>query len=217
MKTQVSEHYKESMTSTKQKNKNNKSGITLVEILVSLLILALAILPAVGTFSSYYGSATRQMEQEMALKIAEATVNLLNSVSFETFIDETITATPLSLDIQTPDGAFNGKLYFKKGIENHPEQYGFTGTTSNVESEKLKINRVEYTIKVEAKRVYQAQIISAPHDKALGLNYLVVEDDGTTSTERYECFDDMYVFNVEVGFGKSTPIRVSSFRTDMVK
>ncbi len=205
------------MTSTNRKLKNRKSGVSLVEILIAMLILALAILPAVGTFSSYYGSSTRQMEQEMALKIAEATVNLLNSVSFEMFIDETITVAPLSLDIQTPDGSYNGKLYFKKGLESDPSKYGFTGTTSTVESEKLKINRVEYKIKVEAQRIYQAQVISAPHDNAMGLNYFAVGEDGTPTTERYECFDDMYIFNVEVAFGNAFPIRISSFRTDMVK
>ena len=43
-----------------------KSGVSLVEIIVALLILALAALPAVGTFSSYYATSTKQMEQEMA-------------------------------------------------------------------------------------------------------------------------------------------------------
>lgn len=217
MKTQTSEHYKESMISTNKKNKNGKSGITLVEILVALLVLALAVLPAVGTFSSYYSTATRQMEQEMALKIAEATVNLLNSVSFDQFVTGDITQMPLALDIQTPDGTFNGKLYFKEGIENQPNVFGYTGRTSELQNEKLQINRIEYKIKVEARRVFKSQVISRPHDEAMRLYYLVEEEDGSTTQERYDCFDDSYVFNVEVSFGNAIPIKISSFRMDMTK
>ena len=67
-----------------------RTGVSLVEIIVALLILALAAIPAVGTFSTYYSASTKQMEQEMALKIAESVINLMHTISYDMIIDKTL-------------------------------------------------------------------------------------------------------------------------------
>ena len=111
MKMLKSRRYREDISSI-NRIVHKKSGVSLVEIIVALLILALAALPAVGTFSTYYSTSTRQMEQEMALKIAESVINLMQSLSYDMINDGTLTAVPL--DIQTPDGTVQGTLNFGK-------------------------------------------------------------------------------------------------------
>ena len=80
------------------------AGISLVEILMALFILAIAVLPAIGSFSSFYGVATRQMEQEMALKLGEAVINVLMTTTYSELVKGTLTSLPLN--IQTPSGTF---------------------------------------------------------------------------------------------------------------
>ena len=196
-----------------------KSGVSLVEIIVALLILALAALPAVGTFSSYYATSTKQMEQEMALKIAESVVNLMNTISYDMIIDKTLNKVPL--DIQTPDGTIQGTLVFKEpgpqmiGMSQdgktpeHPDNFHLHGFC-----EDIQINRVKYRVEVSIIREFKKQEISKPHGEAMDFFYY---DFLTSDILRYSSFDYGFVFNVAVSFGKAKPIRLSSFRVDMVK
>ena len=195
---------------------SKKTGITLIEVLIALIILALAVLPAVGTFSTYFSTATRQMEQEMALKIAESVVNLLQTLSFETFLHGSM--DDCALDIQTPDGLVSGALKFTPVDVNmltglvRPRKC-FVG-----ESEPIKINRVDYKIEVEIYRCFVPQFINSPNEDDMIFAYFDTEEtDKSKTIKTYDSFDDGYIFNVTVKYGKATPIKLSTFRTDMVK
>lgn len=194
------------MSSIRNKQKNKRFGITLIEILIALTILALAILPALGTFSTYYGTATKQMEQEMALKIAESVVNQLQSLSFGFILDSIETNTSSILDtplhIQTPEGTFSGVLKFN----------GLIGT-----SDEIQINRIKYQIKVEIKELFIPQDLDSPHSQAIKFNFKNFKDPNNPIDDEYESFDAAFIFNVTVNYGKSIPIKLTSFRTDMVK
>ncbi len=196
-----------------------KSGVSLVEIIVALLILALAAIPAVGTFSTYYSASTKQMEQEMALKIAESVINLMHTISYDMIIDKTLNNIPL--DIQTPDGTVQGTLTF---LDDGPVMLGITtdGKTPGSPDklylrgicEDIQINRVKYKIVVNIIREFRPQNIMLSHDEAMDFYYY---DYSASETQRYCSFDSSFIFNVEVSFGKSKPIKLSSFRADMVK
>lgn len=196
-----------------------KSGVSLVEIIVALLILALAILPAVGTFSTYYSTSTRQMEQEMALKIAESVINLMNTLSYDMIIDKTLNTVPL--DIQTPDGTVQGNLVFKA---DNPGMIGLSadgktpGQSDNLylrgSCNEIQINRVKYGIEIDIIKEFRPQELNASHDDAMDFYYY---DYYASDTIRYSSFDYSFVFNVTVSFGKAKPIKLSSFRADMVR
>lgn len=196
MKMQTCELCSVSMNSVKKK----RFGITLIEILISLVILALAVLPALGTFSTYYGTATRQMEQEMALKIAESVVNQLQALSFGLILDKAIPDSPL--DIQTSEGTFSGILKFTE----------LTGT-----SNEIQINRIKYQIKVEIKELFVPQDLDSPHNQAIKFKFKNFKDPNNPIDDEYESFDTAFIFNVTVNYGGAVPIKLSSFRTDMVK
>ena len=218
MKMLKSKHCRENISST-EKIIYKKSGVSLVEIIVALLILAMAALPAVGTFSTYYATSTKQMEQEMALKIAESVVNLINTLSYDMIIDKTLNKVPL--DIQTPDGTVQGTLTF---VEPGPQMIGQSadgktpGHPDNLYlkgfCEDIQINRVKYRIEIDVIKEFRSQSYEVPHDDAMDFYYY---NFSSSETFRYSSFDPAFVFNITVGFGKAKPIKLSSFRADMVK
>ena len=218
MKMLKSSRYREDISSI-NRIVHKKSGVSLVEIIVALLILALAALPAVGTFSTYYSTSTRQMEQEMALKIAESVINLMQSLSYDMINDGTLTAVPL--DIQTPDGTVHGTLNFGKpgpqmiGLSADGKTPGHQNNLYLIGScEGIQINRVKYHSDVSIIREFRPQIVDNPHKEAMTFYYY---DDNASETFKYDSTDSGYVFNVTVSFGKSKPIKLSSFRADLAK
>ncbi len=218
MKTPILKLYNADISSIKRK-KLNKHAVTLVELTIALFILSMAILPAVGTFSTYFTTSTKQMEQEMALKIAESVINLFQTVSYELIQENAIDSLPL--DIQTPDGTIKGTLVFKKnpdkvvgqsadgqslGIDNNSYLQAY--------SEDIQINRVKYKVEVNVVRIFRPQIPSNPHRDALDFTYY---DNTASEPLKYSSQDNAFIFNVTVKFGKANPIKLSSFRVDMVK
>ena len=200
---------------------HKKYGVTFIEILIALFILALAILPAVGTFSTYYTSATRQMEQEMALKIAESVVNLMQTISYEQLTDET--AFPMQLDIQTSDNTVICELSM---VENSNREIDYEDGTKatvlySVKCDNIQINRIKYNINVDIIKAFEE------HDKAITNNNIdfmsfiyfdnFAEADVAEPIKKYNSFDPAFIFNVSVGFGNAKPIKLSAFRADMVK
>ncbi|EKD82005.1 MAG: hypothetical protein ACD_39C01524G0001, partial [uncultured bacterium] len=131
-----------------------RKGVTLVEILIALFIMALAILPAIGAFSTSYGAATRQLEQELALKLGESVVNVLLTANYDRLITGTLGALPLN--IQTPSGDFSGSLVF-------------TGMTASAAS--VTIGRASYGISAQVTTLFRAQNIDTPHGDALVFSY----------------------------------------------
>lgn len=185
-------------------------GITLVEICIALLVLALAILPTIGTFSTFYGTASKQMEQEMGLKLAEAVINKLNSVSYDLLLDKALGEMPI--DIQAPDGTLTGSINFTESTGPAV----MTGSCNNIQ-----INKTKYLIDVEIFKLFEGPTESMGNittDNSLIYQYLGknLESD-TLEKMTYICSDNMYLFNVTVKFGKTQPITLSAFRADMVK
>lgn len=180
----------------------NQRGITLAEILMSLLILALAVLPAIGAFSKYYGTATRQLDQEVALKLGEAVINVLMTVNYRQLARGEITSIPLN--IQLPSGAYSGTLDFDGKLA--------TGTA-------LHIGKANFGISSSIETVFRAQNILTPHADAMELNYFSKwpgpggVPPGEIAT--YSCFDDLIAIKVVVNYGGGRPVELATFRADM--
>ncbi len=201
---------------------HKKYGVTFIEILIALFILALAILPAVGTFSTYYTSATRQMEQEMALKIAESVVNLMQTISYEQLADGV--AFPMQLDIQTSDNTIPCILSL---VENSEKEIDYGDGTKafvlySVKCDNIQINRIKYNINVDIVKAFEEHDIAVTSNN--NINYMsfiyydnLSESESAEPIKKYNSFDPAFIFNVSVGFGKAKPIKLSAFRADMVK
>jgi hypothetical protein len=191
---------------------SNRRAVTLVEILIALIIMALAILPAIGAFSTSYGTATRQIEQETALKIGEATVNVLLSVNYEKIVSGTLGSVPLN--IQTPAGMFNGSLVFD----------GMLASSTSV-----NIGRASYQVNARVQTLFRAQNIDVPHNDALVFSFQnfdlppgapppVPVGPGPVPpapVATYSCFDDLVCIKVKVDYGQREPVELETFRADM--
>ncbi len=181
-----------------------KRGVSLAEILMALLILALAVLPAVGSFSTYYGTATRQMEQEIALKLGEAVINVLMTVNYPDLVLGNITDVPIM--VQLPAGELAANISFD----------GNVGTGS-----AIAIGRANFDISTSVTRAFEGQSIMAPHFDAMELKYFAPlpgpggVPPGKIAT--YSCFDDLLTINVVVNYGGANPITLSTFRADLTR
>ncbi len=188
----------------------SRCGVSLVEILVALVIMALAILPAIGAFSTSYGTATRQLEQETALKLGEAVVNVLLTVNYDKLLSGTLGTVPLN--IQTPSGEFKGSIMFS----------GMTASSSAV-----AIGRASYTVGVWVNTVFRAQNIDTPHDDALVFGFRSFDlppgppplppppPAPPAPVATYSCFDDLICVKVRVDYGQREAVDLETFRADM--
>lgn len=182
----------------------HRRGVTLVEILLAIIILAMAVLPAIGTFSQSYGTATRQMEQEIALKLGEAVINVLMTTAYGPLARGTLPSVPLN--VQLPSGAYSGSLDF----------IGFMATAT-----PLVMGRITYEISAKIDTVFKAQNLNTPHVDAMELSYLdkwpIAGGPPSGQVATYSCFDDLIAINVFVGYGGGKPVRLSTFRADMTR
>ncbi|MFZ5951792.1 MAG: type IV pilus modification PilV family protein [Candidatus Rifleibacteriota bacterium] len=191
--------------------RSNRSGVTLVEIMMAIVILALAVLPVIGTFSKFYGTASRQLEQETALKISEATMNKLMSHRYSELV--TGSSFNLALDFQTPAGVLTGSLSFG----------GSTGSSG-----PIKIGNVTYNITAEVEKVFIAQDILTPHPNAMELKYAMDPTDPAAPPAppipgppplaviaTYSCSDDLIMIKLKVNYGGPKDVELVSFRADM--
>ena len=206
MRKPVLEPYRESMDNINCfKCKKSRFALTLIEILAALLVLTLALLPAIGSLSTYYSTATRQVEQETALKIAESVANQLQTIDYGSIVDKII--SDVQLDIETSEGNANGTLKFQ----------GWNGSSGDIQ-----INRISYKIDVEIKKLFSAQSLTSPHNEAMKFDFIDFDDlekveVNNVSSSHYESLDDAFIFDIKVSFGNAIPIRLTSFRADMVK
>ncbi|GAB4267067.1 MAG: hypothetical protein Kow0029_01300 [Candidatus Rifleibacteriota bacterium] len=188
-------------------------GVTLVEIMMAVVILAVAALPVIGTFSRYYGVASMQLEKEIGLKIAEASMNKLMTHKYSDLVSGGPFSVPL--DFKTPSGTFSGELKFDK----------FKGKTGSI-----KIGKVDYTVSAEINKVFVRQDIYSPHDQALELKYAADPADMPPPAvppppgpppplfvvATYSSFDDLVSIKLEVDMGgQREKIRLAAFRADM--
>lgn len=190
-----------------------RRGVTLIEILIALVIMALAILPAIGAFSTSYGTATRQLEQEIALKLGESVVSVLLTANYEKLANGNLGTVPLN--IQTPSGDFRGSLVFAGKLAS---------------STSVSIGRASYTISAAVTTLFRAQNIDVPHNDALVFSYRNYDLGslpppppgppppgpilpGPIAT--YSCFDDLVCIKVRVDYGHREAVELETFRADM--
>lgn len=188
----------------------SKKAVTLVEIMMAIVILAIAVLPVIAAFSQYYGVSTKQFDQELALKVSEAAMNKLLSYRYSAFANNETFVVPL--DLQTPAGAVTGNLNFAGG---------------NGTSGPIQIGNVTYNFTAEIEKVFIAQNIEAPHANALEFKYPL--DPGAApfplpppppppvaAVASYSCFDDLIMIKLKVDFGgPKNHFELSAFRADM--
>ncbi|MBF0500466.1 MAG: hypothetical protein HQM09_10060 [Candidatus Riflebacteria bacterium] len=81
-------------------------GVTLLEIIIAMLIMAMAVLPLIRSFSQSHALAVKQLNQEIALKVAEATLNAAMSAEYAYLDGEpTAIATGIPLYFEMPNQA----------------------------------------------------------------------------------------------------------------
>lgn len=177
-----------------------RRGITLIEITVAIFILGATAIPMIGLFTGYYDTSTRQLEQDVALKMAESTLSLLMNRKYSDLAEGRLTT--VSLDINTSAGTF-------------PINLIFNGKTS--EQAQIKIGRVTYTIEAAITEAFEGQDIHNPHSRAAVFTYMDLRTFPSNHVEKYSSFDDLIGIIVKVGYGGDRPIILCTFRADMVR
>ncbi len=184
------------------KQLSTTQGITLIEITVAIFILGVAAIPMIGLFIGYYDGATRQLEQDVALKIAESTLSVLMNTKYSDLAHGTIGT--LEVEVTTEEGLHPIKLMFTK---------------NKSEDAKIKIGRNTYDVKAQVEKVFEGfnfQTNKNAKTNCATFNYLDLRD-SKPKTSQYKSFDDLLTLVVEVGYGGNVPIVLSSFRADMVR
>ena len=183
------------------KIKSCKLGITLIEILIALIILVVTVLPVISVFSKYYGVSSKQLSQEVALKITEAAMNELLSARFSS-LDGGSLSIPLNLE--TSAGRFSGTFNFS----------GHKGS-----SNKIKLGVTTYQLVASTTKIFEAQDpLGAPNPKALVFRYLTDTGGPSPTIATYACTDDMISIEMGIKYGKfNKKLDIVTFRADMSK
>lgn len=177
-----------------------RQGVTLVEVMMALIILMLAIIPVISAFSKYYGVSSKQLDQEIALKITEATMNKLLSARFSS-LNAGAVNIEFPLDIQTPAGVFSGKFKFS----------GSSGYSSDI-----TLGANTYKLVASTSRIFEAQDPLAKDVNPNSLQFRYLDD--TAATQTYYCTDDMIAIQMNTKYGKSKKqLSMITFRADMTK
>jgi prepilin-type N-terminal cleavage/methylation domain-containing protein len=176
-----------------------KRGVTLIEITVAIFVLGAAAIPMIGLFTGYYDTSTRQLEQDMALKIGESTINYLMNRKYSDLSESKLTTE--SIDINTNSGTVPLKLIFN-------------GPSSS--ATQLKLGRITYSVEASISKAFRGQSIASPHDQAAVFQYLDMRS-SSPSPKSYSSFDDLIAIKVTVGYGGTVPVVLSTFRADMVR
>lgn len=183
------------------KQKFNK-GMTLVEVLMALVILMLTIIPIIAAFSKYYGVSSKQLDQEIALKITEAAINKLLSAKFSSLNGAADINFPLNL--QTPAGTFSGQFHF----EDH-----------NGKSNKIKLGANSYQLFASTSQVFEAQKLVPFVANPNSLQFRYIDDtSGTPVHSTYYCTDVMIAIQMDITYGKKeNKLSMVTFRADMTQ
>jgi prepilin-type N-terminal cleavage/methylation domain-containing protein len=187
--------------------KNIRQGMTLVEVLMALVILAIAVLPVISALTQYYGVASRQFDNETALKLAEAAMNKILAHKYSALAKGETFSLPL--DFSTPDGTVAGALSFSGG---------------NATSGPIEVGKITYNISVETQTLFFAQNIDAPHDNALEFKFaaepplppIAGSPPPPPTVASYSCFDDLIGIRLIVEYGgPKDRVELAAFRADM--
>lgn len=184
------------------------TGLSLLEIMGALLIVGLAVLPMMRSFSQGYALAGRRIDQEIAVRMAESTMNTLMSLNFD--------------QLDKPANTFLVPLHFEMvGSPNLDVQLpmepgsGGNPTQGNLE---IKTGKSTFRIEATATRVFQGLAAgtappSNPNPPILELTYPyndyapIKTADGdndiapiATGVATYTCPDDFLTLEVKVDY-----------------
>jgi prepilin-type N-terminal cleavage/methylation domain-containing protein len=175
----------------------SSAGVTLIEVMMALAIMAVAVFPILGAFTKFYGVSTKQLDQEIALKVGEATMNKLLEHKFSQ-LAKSQSFTINDLNFKTPNGNLTGVLNFDGKIGK---------------SSKLKLGKSVYEIEFIVTKLFKAD------DPAAAIKfvypYLL---SNSVDEDTYSCRDDFLALKVIVRYSQPVKeIELIAFRADMTK
>ena len=163
--------------------------MTLTEILMALLVLAMAVFPLIRSFTQNQALAVRQLEKEIALKVAEAALNAAMSGPYDLLTRGSgATGANLPLRVELPnqppitlsvlfDGPGNGKT---------------TGTVT------FRVGPTDFTLTIDNDPLY-----GGPGGTPLGFRYGDLPPGGAPATATYSCPPDELVIRIKSGISWS--------------
>jgi len=179
---------------------------------MAALLLALAAVPLIQSFSQSYEIATRQVEQETIAKVAEAALNKLMSGRFDD-LNAAVVKVAVPFEIQTPAGPVSAKI----DLLGSPAQG--TGT--------FVISGIPYRVQVAVARMFAGHhgvLTPAATAKALTFSYaapantmgLPPPPPPGLVVATYSCPDDFLRILVKVTSGRGDrEMRLITCRGDM--
>ena len=184
-------------------------GFTLVEVMVAMLILGLAVLPLIQVFSKTYYVATRQYEEVLALKIAEATMNKAAAWNFQE-LDQPSGPFSLPIDVYIPAEVTGEVATFSGSL-------GITGTPASG-SCSIKYKSTNFNVRLQVNREYEG-----PQGAATAMVFYSAAPDLTAGgtpppmvVASYACPDTFLRLEVNVGYGKfNKSVKLTSFRANL--
>ncbi len=197
-----------------------REGLTLPEVLVALIVLAVAVFPLIRVFSSSYVLASKQTFQEQALKIAEATLAKLMAVNFE-ILDNCPASVDLPFEVIHSSGTLNGRIT----LQGSPA----------LGSGSVDIGRVHYGIQAQITREFFGPAGSSnalmfhyfhplpppdlkpepPPPPSPPLPPFLLPPPPGLMIATYSCPDCFLKIAVTVTNPESQPVRMATFRADL--
>lgn len=128
-------------------------GLSLLEIVIAMLILAMAVFPLIRSFTQNHQLAVRQLDQEIALKIAEAALNSAMSGHFEILDSGSAFANAnLPLRLELPNQApINGSITL-----GGPGQGKTTGGTT------FRVGATTFNVKIDCDPLFGLSPTTTP-------------------------------------------------------
>ena len=169
-----------------------RRGLSLIEVVVALFLVGIAVLPLIPVFSQSYVFASRQVDQETAIKIAEATANQLMSVPFD-FLNTAPPGSQMNLRYEVPNAPpvnITMPLSWGAGAVN--------GSAS------FKIAQTPFTVGVASHRLYDASVSPMVFQYYDTLNSQVAS---------YVCTDDFLQLDVTITYTPGKVPIVASLTT----
>lgn len=150
--------------------------------MMSILILALAVFPLIRSFTQNHALAVRQLDQEIALKVAEAALNAAMSGHFE-ILDSGSTAAGASLPLRLE--LPNQPPIITSIVLTGPGKGKTSGTTS------FRAGATLFSVSIDCDPLFGDSPTTAP----LGFAY----GDGPTQVAAYSCPPEERIIRIKSG------------------
>ena len=185
------------------------SAFSLIEIMMAMLILGLAVLPVIQVFSKTYYTASRQYEEALALKIAEAIMNKASAWKFK--------------DLEAPPGSYTLPVQVYLPADHSLPAAKFTGAlgmngTPACGRGEIKYKSTTYKMRLDTEILY-----SGPPDGGSAMVFSFTSplaSPGTTVVDvaTYACPDTFLKMAVTVEYGKlGKKLHLISFRANLTE